>query len=382
MTLIKKTIVLSKNGARGYVTVVRVGSDVGAKIVIDYSGEKALIMGLKIGSNELIVRKIKSPRTEIELGKKVSLDNSDDLSCVILLDEKIYAEGGFRERINLQEVLKKSKYELGKKEASHGQDKESFEQNKNLDSKSIQKDKTVVKAEEARRVETKIKTSKEENTAILQGADKIDEDKIEKAQAQESAMIDKDKINQDKVVKDKINKKEQNIDRGKSILNQLIVENIVLDKEITKEKEVENKKVEQEEADSLVEESDSNQDRERQMPKDFAKEAKSFYYSVKDKLDDLFVMYPKEELLEKIIPSSKWVRINYDKDDYYVAGVLIDDENLVSHIGYGVPGFEGKSPPKEAVCICDWLPIKNMEKYQGYWLIFQSADTGEILSKD
>ena len=92
-------------------------------------------------------------------------------------------------------------------------------------------------------------------------------------------------------------------------------------------------------------------------------------------------MYPRRNSRKRLF-LFQVVRINYDKEDYYVAGVLLDENDKVTHIAYGVPGFEGMSPPKEAQCICDWLPIKNMQRYQGYWLIFQSADTGEILPKD
>ena len=56
-----------------------------------------------------------------------------------------------------------------------------------------------------------------------------------------------------------------------------------------------------------------------------ALDVKSFYYSVKDKLDELFVMYPRKKCwkISFLLPNGK---VNYDKDDYYVAGVLVDGD--------------------------------------------------------
>lgn len=108
---------------------------------------------------------------------------------------------------------------------------------------------------------------------------------------------------------------------------------------------------------------------------------KDFYLGVKNKLEELFIVYPRETRLEKLVPSSKWVKINYDEEDYYVTGVLSEDEN-VSHIVYGVPAVKEVPPPKGMEDICDFLPVAGMEKgFSGYYLIFQDINTGEILPR-
>lgn len=296
MTLLKKTVILSKNGAKGYLTVVRVGGSIGIKVVID-SFDKEMTLALKLGANGLIVRKLSAAKTEFELHEDIDLKSADEISCIVLCQGEVVAEGGTRGRIQLQEI--NSAIKITQKPLQHQSVKQSG-------------------AVAAKNKEVNYGNGNKENRLSQQA---------------QGAMAKDSKENPSTFQEERLAPKSEE---------------------------------------------------KCEVPKQEFKgvpDVKSFYFSVKDRLDELFVMYPRDEMLEKIIPSSKWVRINYDKEDFYVAGVLVED-GIVTHIAYGVPGYEGKTPPKETECICDWLPIKNLPKYQGYWLIFQSADTGEILPKD
>lgn len=296
MTLLKKTVILSQNGAKGYLTVVRVGGSIGIKVVIDCF-DKDMTLALKLGANGLIIRTLSSAKTEFELHEDIDFKGTDDISCLVLCQGEVVAEGGTRGRIQLQEI--------------------------NSAMKMIQKPSKPEGAKQSGKIAA---NNKEVNYGNGNKENRL-------SQQAQGAMAKDSKEDPSAFQEERLKPKYEE---------------------------------------------------KRDMPKQDYKgvpDARSFYFSVKDRLDELFVMYPRDEMLEKMIPSSKWVRINYDKEDFYVAGVLIEDGS-VTHIAYGVPGYEGKTPPKETECICDWLPIKNLPKYQGYWLIFQSADTGEILPKD
>ena len=106
----------------------------------------------------------------------------------------------------------------------------------------------------------------------------------------------------------------------------------------------------------------------------------SFYNKLKGQIDRLFENNPEEEYLEKIIPNSKWVKVEYEADgDYYVVGLVYEDDTL-SYLCYGIPGVYQKSPPKEIAGYPVWLPLDSDKKEGfGYWIAYQNADTGESI---
>ena len=106
----------------------------------------------------------------------------------------------------------------------------------------------------------------------------------------------------------------------------------------------------------------------------------TFYNKLKSQIDRLFENNPEEEYLEKIIPNSKWVKVEYENDgDYYVVGLVYENDTL-SYLCYGVPGVYQKSPPKEIAGYPVWLPLDSDKKEGfGYWLAYQNANTGESI---
>lgn len=109
------------------------------------------------------------------------------------------------------------------------------------------------------------------------------------------------------------------------------------------------------------------------------KDGAEFYNGVRKELEELFVIYPKEENLNGVIPNSDWVRINYEKDGHYVVGKITENGRVVL-LGYGVPGKKRVQPPKIAKDIATWLAVDGLSAdYDGYWLMFQDAATGKVV---
>lgn len=109
----------------------------------------------------------------------------------------------------------------------------------------------------------------------------------------------------------------------------------------------------------------------------------NFYYAVKPQIDEMFICYPEEKLLTDSVPNSKWVRIDAE-DGYYVVGLLFDEDEP-SFICYGVPQLvsqekNARRAPEELENMCVWLPLNDSDGLiDGYWMIYQSAKTGEII---
>lgn len=100
-----------------------------------------------------------------------------------------------------------------------------------------------------------------------------------------------------------------------------------------------------------------------------------FFIEIKPQLDELFKCYPADKELMLSVPDSKWVRVNYEKDQYYVVGVLFNGKRA-THICYGVPGYYNVRPKQKS----EWLPLDYLDpEGKGYWVIFQDAITGKTL---
>ena len=112
----------------------------------------------------------------------------------------------------------------------------------------------------------------------------------------------------------------------------------------------------------------------------YEKDIPSFYAKLKTQIDRLFENNPEEEYLEKIIPNSKWVKVEYEKEgDYYVIGLVYENEDI-TYLCYGIPGVYQKNPPKELSGYPVWLPLDSDKKEGfGYWLAYQNAETGESI---
>ncbi len=105
----------------------------------------------------------------------------------------------------------------------------------------------------------------------------------------------------------------------------------------------------------------------------------TYYERIKPQIERLFQEFNEEKSLSEVVPDSRWVKIKYDGDDYYVVGVIYD-KNRPLYICYGVEGRYGEKPEKIGD-YCSFIPssIFNL-KGDGYWVMYQSAITGKCLS--
>ncbi len=106
-----------------------------------------------------------------------------------------------------------------------------------------------------------------------------------------------------------------------------------------------------------------------------------FYERVKDEVEGLLKVYPKEEALEKTVENSKWVRITYDGDKFYVFGVIYGGQSP-EYICYGVPTEQSENPPESMRGLASFIPVSPNERHRGYFIMYQDAQTGASLKMD
>ena len=103
----------------------------------------------------------------------------------------------------------------------------------------------------------------------------------------------------------------------------------------------------------------------------------SFYNDLKDDIQILFKDNPSEIYLEKLIPNSKWVKVKVEENEYYVLGLIYEDD-IIKYICYGIPGIYQQNPPRQLSGQPVWFPLTNQDnKGFGYWISYQDADSGE-----
>lgn len=129
---------------------------------------------------------------------------------------------------------------------------------------------------------------------------------------------------------------------------------------------------EQTQSDSDIKQNDSHL---RACP--FIKRQPRFYEEKHDEIEQLFNKYPPISSLSQYIPESKWIKIGYKKDGYYIIGV-IKKADVPLYIVYGVPGnreFRPRGFEKYSVFLPESLFASND---RGFWCTFQDAESGEI----
>ena len=107
-------------------------------------------------------------------------------------------------------------------------------------------------------------------------------------------------------------------------------------------------------------------------------EVTDFFDMISDQIDELFAKYPSEKNLERVVPNSKWVSVDFENNGKtYVVGLVYENE-ILKYVAYGVPTDNLENSTTDLENYGQWIPIdpKNPEGY-GYWVIFQNAVTGE-----
>ena len=94
-------------------------------------------------------------------------------------------------------------------------------------------------------------------------------------------------------------------------------------------------------------------------------------------LDELLTQNPADELLNSIIPNSRFVKV--ENENPYVLGVIYENK-MLKYIAYGVPASYNQLPPKDFGQHYQWLPLNPRDVMSdGYFMIFQDALTGNLV---
>lgn len=104
-----------------------------------------------------------------------------------------------------------------------------------------------------------------------------------------------------------------------------------------------------------------------------------FFDKISNQVDMMFEQNEPENILENIIPNSKFCKVS-NGENFYVFGV-INENGSPKCLCYGIPSEYSSVPPDEVDGYCQWLPLDiNNYKGKGYWMTYQDAITGENIS--
>ena len=106
-----------------------------------------------------------------------------------------------------------------------------------------------------------------------------------------------------------------------------------------------------------------------------------FYERISGQIDKMFRDNKAEQVLNEILPNSKFCRVDFeDGSGYYVFGIIYDD-GLPKYLCYGLPAQRDSQPPTELSNLYQWLPIDaNDDEGDGYYMMYQDANTGKNIS--
>ena len=111
----------------------------------------------------------------------------------------------------------------------------------------------------------------------------------------------------------------------------------------------------------------------------FKTDPDGYYLSVKEEIDRLFKTYPRDKTLNGAFSCSDWVRVKGTaKDPQYLVGVLKND-GRVNYICYALVAEDKETPPDEIKNVCAFVPVSLYDETKGFFVIFQSAATGECV---
>lgn len=101
-----------------------------------------------------------------------------------------------------------------------------------------------------------------------------------------------------------------------------------------------------------------------------------YYEHIRNDIQDILAKFPEDKSLQNIIPNSKFVRINYAENKFYIVGVVFERKKE-KYICYGIPDKYSKTPPKELKGYCQFIPLSMFNlSGDGYWMMFQDAVNG------
>lgn len=355
--LVKKTIVLYGKGGQGHLTAVRVGGSTGLKLVLEAPIGK-MALAFKAGNSGQLNFAITAAKTEIPL--EINLESQDELSAVV------YSEDG-------SEMLsggKKTKFVFPKEifDPTPQESKYTAKESDNAERTATVADNAADNAAEnatdnagesaTEEVAETFSDSEREEQGDLSSAAEIEAEQagtdINEAAADEVSAAEKREAEPDDSATATVGEEKKN---EEAATETVVKEAQKVDKDKDKDK-------------------DDTVDLRAAFSGFAFNKGENFYINIRGKLEEIMTINPECKELERLIPDSKWVKVYYDEDEYYVVGILTE-EGAVKYLGYGVPGVEGIRPPKEAEELCDFLASDGEE--EGYWIMLQKADNGELV---
>lgn len=363
--LVKKTIVLYGKGGQGHLTAVRVGGSTGLKLVLEAPIGK-MALAFKAGNSGQLNFAITAAKTEIPL--EINLESQDELSAVV------YSEDG-------SEMLsggKKAKFVFPKEifDPTPQESKYTAKESDNAERTAAVADNTEENATEnaaenaAENTTDNATENTGESTAEKVAETFADNVQVEQADTNSSAEIEAEQTGADinEATADEVSATEEREAEPDDSATATVGE------------EKKNEEAATETAVKEAQKLDKNKDDTVDLRAAFSgfafNKGENFYINIRGKLEEIMTINPECKELERLIPDSKWVKVYYDEDEYYVVGILTE-EGAVKYLGYGVPGVEGIRPPKEAEELCDFLASDGEE--EGYWIMLQKADNGELV---
>lgn len=107
-----------------------------------------------------------------------------------------------------------------------------------------------------------------------------------------------------------------------------------------------------------------------------------YYLSVKSEVEELFKTYPRDKTLSGAFSCSDWVRIKGTaKDPQYLVGILYED-GRARYICYALATADKDNPPEEIRNVCAYVPFSVFDTTRGFFVIFQSAASGECIKPE
>ena len=114
----------------------------------------------------------------------------------------------------------------------------------------------------------------------------------------------------------------------------------------------------------------------------FKTDSDGYYHAVKAEIDELFATYPRDKTLNGAFSCSDWVRVKGTaKDPQYLVGVLFF-EGKAKYICYALYTEDKNNPPDEIKNVCAFVPLSVYDTNRGFFVIFQSAASGECVKPE
>ena len=111
----------------------------------------------------------------------------------------------------------------------------------------------------------------------------------------------------------------------------------------------------------------------------FTTQSDGYYHSVKTEIDELFAQHPKDDTLKDAFSCSEWARVKGTQENpEYLVGVVYDD-GIAKYICYALKAEDAENPPTEIRDVCSFVPVSCLLGANGFFVIFQSAATGECI---